>query len=659
MGKPEAFAQKPGAKLAAKSGAWQVNLRILATTDMHLHLLPYDYFTDQPSDTRGLARTATLIQQARAEVHNSILLDNGDFMNGTPMGDDILRRAMQSGQPHLSEIHPMIAAMNALHYDAATLGNHDFDHGADFLRDVLRDAAFPHVLANLHLEKEGDAPVTQTALSFTQPHVILKRTLVDEQGVTHPVRIGVIGFLPPNSLRPRGPGIGPLVVPDIVETARREVPRMRAEGVDVIIALAHSGIGEQPHTTGMENAIVPLSNVPGIDVIVGGHGHQVFPGDMVDSTPNINAQKGTINGVPVVIPGFWGSHLGLVDVTLSGDDTARDPAPVQVRCTRVEARPIYDRDNAGAVNAKVSSAPEIAQLVTPQHDRTLHVVRQPVGETTRPLHSYFSVLTPSPAVQLVQLAQRDFVSAAIQGGAYADLPVLSSTSAFKCGGLSGPDHYTNISVGEISMRGLADLYLYPNDLVAFRITGRRLRSWLERAASVFQQILPGQDEHLLIDQVTPCYLFETVFGVNYRIDLGQPALFTPRGLPVPPAHTPSPGRIRDLCHDGSPVQDTDAFILATNGFRASGGGRYPDVHDSVPVIRSGDCIRDILHDHVQARSVIDLDPQRHWHLSGPRGVTALFDCAPSAASALPDLPNLDIAPLDILPSGFRRYRLTF
>ena len=122
-------------------GQRAVHLRVIETTDLHQHLLPYDYYADRPLDGIGLAHAAHLIDAARAEAANALLFDNGDFLQGTPMGDLVAyEKGLREG-----DLHPVMAAMNALQFDAITLGNHEFNYGLDFLMKALTGAAFPVV----------------------------------------------------------------------------------------------------------------------------------------------------------------------------------------------------------------------------------------------------------------------------------------------------------------------------------------------------------------------------------------------------------------------------------------------------------------------------------------------------------------------------------
>lgn len=621
-----------------------MRLRILATTDLHMHVLPYDYFIDAPSDTRGLAKTASLIGQARAETPNCLLVDNGDVLTGTPMGDIALA-------PNAPTPHPMIQVMNKLGYDAATLGNHDFDHGLTTLESILSQADFPVVLANI----DAPTPSVPGIQVFLPPFALLDRKLSDESGQVHQLRIGVFGLLPPHSIRPRRELPAPPTTRDMVDTARAMVPHLRAQGADIVLALAHTGLSGATHQRMMENALLPLSRVPGLDAIIGGHAHQVFPGKDAPEGADIDPGKGHVNGVPVAIPGFWGSHLGVIDLTL--EPATGSAQRWRVASSQAQLRAIFDRDQTGALRSRAPASPMIAGLVAEAHNRTLAHVRTPVGTSAQHLHSYFSLLAPCAAVQMVQQVQRDFATRALRGTEYEGLPILSSASALKCGGIGGPDHYTDIPPGELTLRAVADLYLFPNDLVALQVDGAFLRAWLERSASVFNQLLPDRPDQRLTEPTTPCYLYETVLGLDYVLDLSQPARFAPQGAPINGMGAQS--RLVSIRHQGRPLNDSDPFILVTNGFRTSGGGHFPGTQSAKQVLNTGDCIRDILRDHIRNGDIPTHAPIPHWRLQAAPGTSATFDCSPRALAHLAALRDLTLSPLARGTDGFQRFRIRF
>ncbi|MEO0989800.1 MAG: 2',3'-cyclic-nucleotide 2'-phosphodiesterase, partial [Pseudomonadota bacterium] len=212
-----------------------VHVRLLGTTDLHMNIAAYDYYADRPSQTVGLARTASLIEEARAEAGLSLLLDNGDSLQGTPLGD------YMAGHWHPDQdfVHPMVRAMNTIGYDAASIGNHEFNYGLPFLEASLAGASFPFLMANA-ARQLGANPLADQLLAT--PWVILDRTVTDGTGNAHALRIGLIGFVPPQIMVwDRERLEGKLEVREIVEAARAHVPALRAAGADIVVALAHSG----------------------------------------------------------------------------------------------------------------------------------------------------------------------------------------------------------------------------------------------------------------------------------------------------------------------------------------------------------------------------------------------------------------------------------
>ena len=297
---------------SARAQGGQAHLRILSTTDLHCHVQPYDYYADKPTDTVGLARTASIIEAIRAEATNTLLVDNGDYLQGNPMGDYIAyERGMQPG-----DVHPVIAGMNTLAYEAGTLGNHEFNYGVEFLDLVNAGAAFPIVCANF-ARTLGAGP-RDDALHL-EPYVILSRTITDGAGQPQAIKVGLIGFVPPQiMLWDRGHLEGRFQTRDIVEAARAWVPQMREEGADIVVALSHSGIETGPEAAMMENASLQLAGIDGIDAVVTGHQHRVWPSEDF-AGDGIDLAAGTLMGKPAAMAGFWGSHMGLIDLMLERD----------------------------------------------------------------------------------------------------------------------------------------------------------------------------------------------------------------------------------------------------------------------------------------------------------------------------------------------------
>ncbi|MBB96406.1 MAG: bifunctional 2',3'-cyclic-nucleotide 2'-phosphodiesterase/3'-nucleotidase [Rhodobacteraceae bacterium] len=628
---------------AARAQAGQAHLRIMETTDIHVHVFPYDYYGDRPVDTVGLARTASLINGIRDEAANSVLLDNGDFLQGNPMGDYIAyERGMSEG-----DAHPMITAMNALGFEGSVLGNHEFNYGLPFLLNSVAGADFPVVCANVARETGASAREDTT---LVPPYSILERMITDGAGEKHPIKIGIIGFVPPQIMTwDRRHLEGNVTTRDIVEAAKAWVPQLREEGADIVIALCHSGIGEADHVEGQENAAIPLAAVEGIDAVLTGHSHRVFPGPDYADTPGVDAEAGSIMGKPAVMAGYWGSHMGLIDLLLE-----RDGAGWTIASFTSEARPIYKRGEDRSITALVDSDANILSSVQAEHDATLDYVRRAVGETDAPLHSYFALVADDPSVQIVSNAQTWYIEQMMKGTENEGLPILSAAAPFKAGGRGGPEYYTEVAPGPIAIKNVADLYLYPNTVRAVRIKGALVREWLERSAGMFNQITPGEPDQVLLNPDFPSYNFDVIDGVAYQIDLSQPSRYDNKGAVV----APTAQRIVNLTFNGAPIDPDQDFIVATNNYRAGGGGYFPGANPSTVVFEGPDTNRDVIVRYIVDKGTVSPAADANWRFAPMDGTTVLFDTGPGAAGYVDSVAGMDIEPAGDGPDGFARYRIT-
>ncbi len=621
-------------------GQTEIHLRLLATSDLHVHIMPYDYYADTNTDRLGLARTASLIAEARDEAENSLLFDNGDFLQGSPLGDYVV----QTHDQRRGQVHPMIAAMNYLRYDAGTLGNHEFNYGLDFLTTSLAGANFPIVAANV-LRVADDGPER----TLIPPYIMLKRTVVNAEGVKFPLKIGVIGFAPPQiMIWDRRHLADHLTTSDIVDAANIYVPQMKRDGADLIIALSHSGIGSPDASPGLENASTALARIDGIDAVIAGHSHLVFPSDDFAGTEHVDPLFGTLCGKPTVMPGSYGSHLGVIDLYLS-----YHAGMYKVRRHKSEARPIWRGDTAGRGAQLVESHPGVVAVTSAAHLEALDWTRQPIGHSDVALHSFFALVSDAPALQLVAEAQILFVKDALASTAFAELPVLCSVAPFKAGGRGGPENYTNVPAGDVMLRHAADLYIYPNTSAAICLTGTEIANWLEYAVGIFNQILPGATDAPLINPEFPSFNFDMIFGLRFQIDLSRPPRFDVRGALI----NPESARIVGLSFEGEPLDLKSNFVIATNSYRVSANTDSMVLADDRVLFQSTETnLNVVLSYFAKYRATARITPQNTRFVAMP-GTSVVFDTSPKATDHLEDLMHLMIEPIGSTLTGFLRFRL--
>ncbi|MDN7126515.1 bifunctional 2',3'-cyclic-nucleotide 2'-phosphodiesterase/3'-nucleotidase [Pseudidiomarina sp. 1APR75-33.1] len=570
-----------------KQGSHTTTLRIMETSDVHGQLLSYDYFAQAEQPGMGLLATAELIQQARAEQPLHVLIENGDLIQGSALTDWAVAEF-----PITSSTHPVIRLLNALQYDVANLGNHEFNFGLDYLAHTYRDAEFPVISSNLNLLQNAPDELQQRLRKIGW----VKREVATDAGQSIPLKIAVIGVLPPQIMQWDQQHLEHQVtVNDILTSAQAAALQARDQGADVVVLAAHTGMPKD--TANPENKEQTgwlLAGISDIDAILLGHQHEIFPGtEVYDLLPEVDSSKGTVRGVPAVQPGVYGSHLGLIDLQLTYDFAEQR---WQVSDFVVESRPVTEQ---GATN------PRLLELVADAHQATLQFVEQPVGQTAQPLSYKTARWRPSSAVQFVQRAQAWQAEQLIKANDLPSLPLLSAAAPFDAA-YAAEESATHIAAGEITRGAIGDLYRYPNTLDVVKVNGAQLRAWLERSAESFTSVanLDEGDPSCweLIDRDVPHYNFDTILGVSYAIDVrkavGQ--------------------RIVELSYAGQVVSDDQEFYVATNNYRANGGGNFPHLDGQTVVARGADMLADVLLGYIgslpERRYTKDLE--QHWKVIG-------------------------------------------
>jgi len=450
--------------LALSARGETVHVRVLATTDLHGNIFPYDYYTSQPAP-RGLAKIATLIGRERAANPNTLLLDCGDTVQGSPL-ETVHLAAMRAGksargpQPDPPQPDPMMLAMNRLGYDAMTVGNHEFDLGVADLDRARRDAKFPWISANI----EGG--------SF-QPYAI--KTIAG-------VRVAVIGATTASvpSWEPAENFRG-LRFTDAVEAVRRSVVEIqRKRSADVILVATHTGI-DRDATTGAlrtqdlpnENVAYQIAQIPGVDAVVFGHTHN---------------EVGEYRVGPVLLmqPRNWGMSLGEMDLTL---DRLAGGWKLASKSSRVI--PVTDATPADEA---------VLSLARPYHEAAERYLDTPVAQAPEAMSAALARAEDTPVIDAIQAVQLEEARAQV-----------SFAAAFDIG--------ARLPKGAVTVRQIAALYPYDNTLYAIETTGRVVREVLEYSARYYNSCAQDCSHGPLINPTVYGYNYDIAEGVSYAIDL--------------------------------------------------------------------------------------------------------------------------------------------
>ncbi|WP_410809186.1 bifunctional metallophosphatase/5'-nucleotidase [Micromonospora sp. 067-2] len=554
---------------AARSRTW--DLTLLGTSDTHGNVYNWDYYRDAEYDDSkhndvGVAKLATLINQIRRERRGkaTLVLDAGDTIQGTPLATYY---AKQEPITATGEKHPMARAMNVIDYDAVTLGNHEFNYGLPLLDLWIRQLGFPALAANAVNAKTGKPAFL--------PYVIKKVSL----GFGAPtLRVGILGLTNPGvAIWDKGNVEGRLRFDDMIATAARYVPIMRARGADIVLISAHGGdSGTSSYGPELPNenpTALIAQQVSGIDAILFGHAHNEVVEKFVTNERT---------GAQVLLsePSKWGQRLTRMDFAL----------------TRERGRWTITKKTATMLNTNtVVEDPKVLAAVRAQHQKTVAYVNQVVAQSTVELSAAESRYRDTPILDFINHVQTEVVGAALAGTAYADLPVLSIAAPFS--------RTAVFPAGDVKIRDVAGLYVYDNTLEAVVLSGAEVRAYLEYSAKYFRTVAPGApvDPEQISDPAVPDYNYDVISGLDYDIDISKPV----------------GQRITRLVLTGTdtPVPDNAQFVVAVNNYRRSGGGNFPGIVKT-QVYNAQQEIRQLLIDWAQARGTIDPADffQANWRL---------------------------------------------
>jgi 2',3'-cyclic-nucleotide 2'-phosphodiesterase/3'-nucleotidase len=533
--------------------AQTIELTLLGTTDVHGHLYPTTYFNGDMVEDVGLAKVYTLIKEARAQNPNTVLVDSGDMLQGSPLAYYHAKVAKTPGP------NPMIQAMNAMGYTVAGVGNHEFNFGLPHLYQAYSEAKFPLISGNIY----GLTPehtYSKKAGTQERPETTFKPYHIAEVAG---VKVGIVSFAPPGiTVWDKANVQGKIDVGDILVAAKRWIPELKRQGADIIVANPHSGLGGKfgPAYSGYsassglppENVGLELARLfPEIDVIFAGHSHQDVPGEL------------TPEGVACCQAGKWGEHLAIAHLTLT-----KQNGKWKVVSKKTETRSTKD----------VAPAPEILAVSKPAHEATLAYVRSSIAKTSSTWSAKDSQVQDTPLVDLINQVQLEATGAQ-----------LSSAASFNT--------EAALQKGSISIADIAAVYPYENNLVAVRITGEQLKAYLEHTARFFNAPAPGLP---LINPEVRGYNYDMIVGVDYAIDRSKPI----------------GQRIVKLTYQGKPVGKQQTFTMAMNSYRQRGGGGYEMFTDAPVIYSKEESIRELLIDYLRKRGTIEPQDvfRKNWEL---------------------------------------------
>ncbi|MER5446891.1 5'-nucleotidase C-terminal domain-containing protein [Streptomyces sp. NPDC002766] len=536
---------------------------ILGTTDLHSHVFDWDYYkdaaySDKAGNSVGVARVATLINQQRAakgEEH-VLLVDAGDIIQGTSLAYYFARVAPITGTDgRPGPKHPMAVAMNHMRYDAAALGNHEFNYGIEVLRKFEQQCRFPLLGANAL-----DAKTLRPAF---HPYTV-KRICVPG---APDIKVGILGLTNPGiALWDKDNVSGKMVFPGLVEQAKKYVPRLRALGCDVVFLTDHSGLDGStsygdalPYVENASNLVA--EQVPGIDAILVGHTHVEVPSYTVK-----NAETG--EDVLLSEPYCWGYRLSVFDFELELH----------------HGRWKVTKKTAQTLNPNtVEEDPEIKKLLEADHELVVKYVNTAVGTCTEDLSAAESCWKDVPIMDFIHQVQMDTVKAGLSTGDAA-LPLISVAAPFS--------RTADIPAGSVTIKDIAGLYIYDNTLYGKKLTGAQLKDYLEYAAKYYHQVPSGTK----VDTSTVTnansfwdYMYDTAAGVDYEIDIAQP----------------EGSRIKNLTYQGAAIADDQVFVVAVNNYRANGGSGYPHIASADIAYSSTNEIRQLMIDYVTSKGTLD------------------------------------------------------
>ena len=599
-----------------------IDFKVMATSDLHANLMNYDYFTGSTTNNTGLVKAATVIKEEKVKadksqdekIDNVLLVDNGDTIEGTPLANlYAIKNPVKPGQKY-----PVYEALESLGYDMTTVGNHEVNYGMNFIKQITKaNTTMGTVCANIKDSKTGQ-------LVF-DPYKILTETVVDSKGQERELKIGITGVVPTQILNWDKVMLnGEITVDEMDEAVKTYTKKMKDEGADIVVVLAHTGYGtETTDVKGLENAGYAISMIDGVDVVVGGHVHQ---------SAKYNVKKSNGDITQYVQPLNAAKEVGVVDLKIDVNEDENGNVTYSINDDETTINNISTKDKA---NDAATEA-----VVKKYHEATDAYVNAPSGQITKDLNSFFTLVADDPSVQIVSDAQKAYVENLIKNNdaslaKYKDLPILSVAAPFKAG--TSADNYVDIKAGGLAIRDLSNLYKYDNTVSVVKLTGSDVKEWVEFCTNMFNTIdLNSTEEQDLINRDFPTFLFDVIDGIEYEIDVTKDPKYDKNGKVI---NTDS-SRISKITYNGEPLDLDQEFLLATNNYRA-GGNSFPWQGRQEIVYNSTDESRDVLKKYIEDAGKLEPSVDNNWSFKTiDSDVNVYFTSHENGANYLENYPNI-------------------
>ena len=534
--------------------AQEVNIKLLGTSDVHGRIVPWSYGADIEDKSGSYAQIATYVKDVRKNNKNVVLVEVGDAIQDNQI--DVFAKDKKYYKDH-----PIPKVLNEMNYDIFVLGNHEFNFGMKALDEILKDIKAKKLTANFYHKKNDKRYIDAT-------------TIIEKDGV----KLGIIGLSTPMSAKFEEDtgNLKDMKFTSPTEEARTQVEKLKAKGVDAIIAVTHMGIDNENNIsdTGMRDVI---NAVDGIDVVIAGHMHKDVPSE-------------TIKNTLITEPHRYGTVVSEVDLTFDINDKK------EVKLVKKESKTV-------PVKA-LEADKKIAEIYKPYHEKLRELNNVVIGQTE-------NEMVPQETKHGVSAAfSRDtglssFINDVEQHYSGADVVTFSF------------DHQkARMDKGDIKKKDIIFNYRYAGgDVTVYELTGKQLKEYMEWSANYFDTIQPGDTEYRYnAERKKSKYVTYDIFGgVNYKIDL----------------RNPKGSKIVDLTlADGKPVTDDMKLKVGMNSYRFAQlngkggiweGQQIPVLWESkVAMGREKGTIQNMMIDYITNVKKGKIDGQSHnrWEIIG-------------------------------------------